>query len=198
MTLFGKDYRDVQVTSCDFIISNRKLFILVADAQQRLHILQYDPEDPQPFSGQKLIRRSEFFVGKDIDSMVMLPKHMETSQQQQQQQEFVPLCGARDGSLSVVVPVPESTYRALYVIQQQIAGKEEHYLGLNPEMHRNMGVAPLTTTSQGKNLLDFDLIRTFQDLPGERKAQYARRLGKTGEQDVWDSLQYVDSALNYL
>lgn len=161
---------------------------MVADAQQRIHILQYDPEDPMPFSGQRLIRRAEFFTGKDIDSMVMLQYDDPVSRSKEEKTEgapkqgvFVSLCGARDGSLSVIVPVPEATYRPLYVVQQQLADKEEHYLGLNPRMHRATGVAPPATTAQGKAIIDFDLVRTFQDLSVERRAQYARRLGKTGK-----------------
>lgn len=205
MTLFGKDYRDVQVTSCDFAVVQKKLYIVVADAQQRIHILQYDPEDPMPFSGQRLIRRAEFFTGKDIDSMVMLQYDDPVSRSKEEKTEgapkqgvFVSLCGARDGSLSVIVPVPEATYRPLYVVQQQLADKEEHYLGLNPRMHRATGVAPPATTAQGKAIIDFDLVRTFQDLSVERRAQYARRLGKTGEINVWKSMVYVNDALRYL
>lgn len=205
MTLFAKDYRDIQVTSCDFAVVQKKLFIAVADTQQRIHILQYDPEDPMPFSGQKLIRRAEFFTGKDIDTMVMLQyndpvDHTQTDQRPEppKQAVYVPLCGARDGSLSVIVPVSESVYRPLYVVQQQLADKEEHYLGLNPRMHRTTGVAPVATSSQNKAVIDFDLVRTFQDLPIEKRSQYARRLGKMGEYNVWKSMIYVDEALKYL
>lgn len=206
MTLFGKDYRDVQVTSCEFAVVQKKLFIIVADTQQRIHVLQYDPEDPMPFSSQKLIRRAEFFTGKDIDAMIMMQYEdpVDHSNEDNKPTEppkqgvYVSFCGARDGSLCAIVPVSESTYRPLYVVQQQISDKEEHYFGLNPRMHRATGVAPLTTASQGKAVIDFDLVRTFQELPVERREQFTRRLGKMGEHDVWKSMIYVDKALEYL
>lgn len=200
MTLFGKDYRDIQVTSCEFLVFDKHLYIVAADTHQRLHVLQYDPEDPQPFSGQKLIRRSEFFVGSEMNTMIMLPlaKPSKSSPTPPSVSTLVPLCGASDGSISVVLPVSESRFRALYVIQQQIADKEEHYCGLNPRMHRALGIEPANSNSQGKILIDFSLVKKFYDLPANRRALYSRRLGVSGQQQAADSIRHINEALEYL
>lgn len=201
MTLFGKDYRDIEVTACEFVVFNKTLHVLVADTQQRLHVLQYDPEDPSPVSGQSLLRRSEVFVGRDVGTMLLLGCGGAGSGGT----AFAPICGARDGALLAAVPVAEATYRALYVVQQQMAEREEHALGLNPRMHRALGVRPATYaagvsggSSSSRVLLDFDLVRRFGELPQERRTGYARRLGKTGEADVWGGLRAVGGAFGYM
>lgn len=194
MTLFGKDYKDVEVMSCEFMTFNGLLYILVADTMQKLHILQYDPEDPTSLSGQKLIRKSEFFSGREINSMVLTPLTLAKDS------AFVPLCGTSDGSLSVVVPVSESDYRALYVMQQQITEKEEHNAGLNPKMHRSLGVdvGAAGVAASGRALLDYDVIKRFQDLSLAKQKLYSKRIGKNGTDDTWRSLCLIEECLNYL
>lgn len=194
MVLFGKDYKDVEVVSCEFMTSNGQLHILVADIYQRLHVLQYDPEDPSSLAGQKLIRKSEFFVGREINSMVLTPLSLNSADC------LVPLCGSSDGSLSVVVPVNENDYRVLYVMQQQILEKEEHNAALNPRMHRNLGVESSFSgvSSNGRVLLDYDVIKRFQNLSPSKQSLYSKRLGKNGTRDTWASLATVENSLQYL
>lgn len=44
MTLFGKDPEYLEVVTADFLPDGKKLYILVADSDCNLHVLQYDPE----------------------------------------------------------------------------------------------------------------------------------------------------------
>lgn len=44
MTLFGKDPEYMEVVAADFLPEGSKLYILVADSDCNLHVLQYDPE----------------------------------------------------------------------------------------------------------------------------------------------------------
>lgn len=44
MTLFGKDPDYLEVVAADFLPDESKLYILVADSDCTLHVLQYDPE----------------------------------------------------------------------------------------------------------------------------------------------------------
>lgn len=193
MVLFGKDYREVEVLSCEFMTSNNRLFILVADTTQHLHILQYDPEDPSSLSGQRLVRKSEFFSGKEIGTMVLVPFSVKPGNED----ELVPLCAGLDGSLSTVLPVNESEYRALYVMQQQISEKEEHPCGLNPRMHRSFDIEN-TTSGAGRVLLDYGLIKRFEGLSLSKMEGYGRRIGKNGVEEMWRGLKGLEDALDYL
>lgn len=44
MTLFGKDMGEVNVVAADFLPDGKRLYMLVADEDSNLHVLQYDPE----------------------------------------------------------------------------------------------------------------------------------------------------------
>jgi cleavage and polyadenylation specificity factor subunit 1 len=44
MTLFGKDPDYLEVAAADFLPNGNKLYMLVADSDCNLHVLQYDPE----------------------------------------------------------------------------------------------------------------------------------------------------------
>jgi cleavage and polyadenylation specificity factor subunit 1 len=44
MTLFGKDPEYLEVVTADFLPDGSKLYLLVADSDCNLHVLQYDPE----------------------------------------------------------------------------------------------------------------------------------------------------------
>lgn len=47
MSLFAKDADYLEVTAADFLPEGEKLYILVADSDCNLHVLQYDPEGEQ-------------------------------------------------------------------------------------------------------------------------------------------------------
>jgi cleavage and polyadenylation specificity factor subunit 1 len=44
MTLFGKDMDELEVVAADFLPDGEKLYMIVADADCNLNVLQYDPE----------------------------------------------------------------------------------------------------------------------------------------------------------
>lgn len=44
MTLFSKDPEYLEVVAADFLPDGNQLYILVADSDCNLHVLQYDPE----------------------------------------------------------------------------------------------------------------------------------------------------------
>lgn len=44
MRLFGKDTNHLEVIAADFLPDGKQLYIVVADADCNIHILQFDPE----------------------------------------------------------------------------------------------------------------------------------------------------------
>lgn len=47
MSLFSKDTDYIEVVAADFLPEGSKLYMLVADSDCNLHVLQYDPEGKQ-------------------------------------------------------------------------------------------------------------------------------------------------------
>lgn len=48
MSLFAKDLDYLEVLAADFLPDGNKLFIVVADSDCNLYVLQYDPEGELP------------------------------------------------------------------------------------------------------------------------------------------------------
>jgi cleavage and polyadenylation specificity factor subunit 1 len=58
MSLFAKDLDYLDVLAADFLPDGRKLYVVVADGDCNLHVLQYDPEGASiPLPTQHLSRQ---------------------------------------------------------------------------------------------------------------------------------------------
>jgi len=49
MTLFGKQTHDMEIVAVEVLPIGKELYILAADADCNLHVLQFDPERMSPF-----------------------------------------------------------------------------------------------------------------------------------------------------
>ena len=80
----------MEVMAVDFLPLDRQLYIVAADADENIHILQFDPErkrtagcmcsefanrwtDPKSLSGQRLIHKTTFHTGQFPGQLVLLP-----------------------------------------------------------------------------------------------------------------------------
>lgn len=80
MLHFGKSRSGIDVASAEFLPDHKQLYIVVADIDSNLHVLEYNPErtkppfdtcapptnhlvDPQSLAGQRLLFKSTFHAG---------------------------------------------------------------------------------------------------------------------------------------
>lgn len=195
LTVSGKEAKEI--VCGELVVSKNNLYMVLADAHKRINILQYDPDDPTSQSGQKLIRRSEFFTGRDINAMTKLPIMQDG---ELVPDEFLCIGGSSDGTLISVTPLSEPNYRSLYVIQQQIHDKDEQNACLNPRMHRALSADPAITSSahsSQRQLLDYNALARFPTLSVNKKKLYSTKVGKNGLDDVLNVFRYLEETLNY-
>ncbi|OBT58568.1 hypothetical protein VE04_01399 [Pseudogymnoascus sp. 24MN13] len=57
MTIFGKQSQGMEVITADLLPIGDELYIVVADSDCNLHVLQFDPEHPKSLHGQLLLQR---------------------------------------------------------------------------------------------------------------------------------------------
>ncbi|KAI9835730.1 MAG: hypothetical protein M1819_001908 [Sarea resinae] len=157
MNLFGKDVTHLSVMAADFLPDANQLFIIVADDNCNLHVLQFDPEHPQSLSGQRLIHRSAFHTGHFTTSINLLPSTLPrlsvtspddndtsmtdspTNHQDQDLATLPPhhlLITSQSGTLALLSPLTESQYRRLSALQTALLNSLEHACGLNPRAYR--------------------------------------------------------------
>ena len=66
MTVLGRDHEKMEVSRVEFLIQGEKLFFVIADGNEHLHIFQYDPESAS-FYG-KSNSRPTIIILKSIDT----------------------------------------------------------------------------------------------------------------------------------
>lgn len=211
MIMISKDVIPVDVNAADFISYGGDMYFLIGDDSDNLHLLQYNPEDPASLSGQRLVRKTTFDLNTTTTCMRSFPKRGSGSASSNSggsggsngHSEFQVLGGNIDGSLYIVSPISEDSYRRMYVLQQQLIDKELHHLGLNPRMNRisekyeyiNSNFTS-NSTQQAKAIIDFEVLREFTKLSDDRKKQLALKVGRYAYTEIWKDL--VENNLNIL
>ncbi|KAF7593874.1 mRNA cleavage and polyadenylation factor subunit [Aspergillus hancockii] len=204
MSLFAKDLDYLEVLAADFLPDGNKLFILVADSDCNLHVLQYDPEDPKSSNGDRLLSRSKFHTGNFTSTLTLLPRTMVSSERVTSDMDEmdvdiqVPrhqaLITSQNGSIGLVTCVSEESYRRLSALQSQLTNIIEHPCGLNPRAFR----AVESDGTAGRGMLDGKLLSQWLDMSKQRKTEIASRVG-ANEWEIKADLEAISGeGLGYL
>ncbi|KAL2869932.1 cleavage/polyadenylation factor CFT1 [Aspergillus lucknowensis] len=204
MSLFAKDLDYLEVSAADFLPDGGKLFIIVADSECNLFVLQYDPEDPNSSNGDKLLSRSKFHTGNSASSVTLLPRTLVSSERampgsdEMDTDSAAPLhqvlITSHNGSIGLVTCLPEESYRRLSALQSQLTNTLEHPCGLNPRAYR----AVESDASAGRGMIDGSVLFQYLDMSKQRQVEIAGRVGAT-EWEIKTDLEVVGGdGLGYL
>ncbi|KAL4883616.1 CPSF A subunit region-domain-containing protein [Aspergillus karnatakaensis] len=204
MSLFAKDLDYLEVLAADFLPDGNKLFIVVADSDSNLYVLQYDPEDPNSSNGDKLLNRSKFHTGNFASTVTLLPRTLVSSEREVSGTDDMDIDSAgplhqvlvtsHNGSIGLVTCVPEESYRRLSALQSQLTNTLEHPCGLNPRAYR----AVESDASAGRGMLDGNLLFQYLGMSKQRKVEIAGRVG-ANEWEIKSDLEIVGGdGLGYL
>ncbi|EEA22246.1 mRNA cleavage and polyadenylation factor subunit [Talaromyces marneffei ATCC 18224] len=188
MTLFGKDLDELEVVTADFLPDGKKLYILVADGDCNLYVLQYDPEDPKSSNGDRLLNRCKFHMGHFASTLTLLPRTAVSSELAVMSSDsmdidsYTPLYQAlittQSGSMALITSLSEESYRRLTALQSQLSNTLEHPCGLNPRAYRSVESDGVV----GRGMIDGKLLMRWLDLSRSRKLEIAGRVGA----DEWE------------
>ncbi|KAK6464253.1 CPSF A subunit region-domain-containing protein [Scheffersomyces coipomensis] len=205
MIMLGKDLQTLDVNCADFISKDEEIYILIADNNNILHLVQYDPEDPTSLNGQRLISRASFSLNSLVTCIKSIPKSEESydydtgDYSRSTIGDYQTIGSTIDGSFFSVFPVNESTYRRMYILQQQLIDKEFHYCGLNPRLNRFAGISISGNDTNSKPILDYDVIKTFAKLNEDRKKNLSNKVSsKDITQDIWKDIIEFEHVLKGL
>jgi cleavage and polyadenylation specificity factor subunit 1 len=175
LQLFGRDQVGLEVMAAEFLPDGKNLYIIAADGDGDLHVMQFDPESPESERGTKMLHRSTFNSGSFILTMNLLQRNVISSEDGElssaedgypkkaigntQQQILVT---SQDGSISLITPLPEQSYRRLLALQNILTANLEHPCGLNPRAYR----AVETDGIGGAAMVDGNLVQRwfYQDI----------------------------------
>ncbi|PRT53947.1 Protein CFT1 [Wickerhamiella sorbophila] len=177
MDLLARDHDfDTKVGCLEFISSEDRndLHIAIVDINGRLRIDQFDPDTPSSMGGSHLVTQSEIFIGRRVNAMTLVYGEGKS---------LVPIGGSTDGVLVTVEPLNEMDFKALYVVTEQMADKEQSIACLNPRDYRTLGCKP-----SPQAVIDFRAAQNFLMLTRDRQLHYSRKLGQHGLIQVFDAI----------
>ncbi|OCT51295.1 Protein CFT1 [Cladophialophora carrionii] len=206
LQILGRDFENPAVLEAEFLPAAKQLYIVSAGEDGVLRILQYDPEDPKTERGAKLLLRSTFHTGDMPTSMTLVPPRpsaaaaraaqrsttttataavpsssMDLLDAPSSQAHTILMTGAT-GSLSLLTPLSEPTYRRLSTLQNVLLSSaldsHAHYAALNPRAYRQIE----TDGIGGRAVIDGDLVRRWWELSTQGRASASDKAGGS----VWD------------
>ena len=197
LQILGWDLENPSVMAAEFLPDGKQLYIISTDEDGVLRVLQYDPENPKTERGTKLILRSTFRTGTIPTTMTLLPPPSQKSstidpsnpsQMDIDHPAGVPhqphslLLTSQTGSLSLLTPLTEQTYRRLSTLQNILLSSTldatSHFASLNPRAYRQVE----TDGVGGRAVIDGDLVRRWWEVSSQQKSNAADKAGG----DVWD------------
>ncbi|KAF3031808.1 mRNA cleavage and polyadenylation factor subunit [Didymella keratinophila] len=203
MMLFGRSKHQLECITTEFLPFDEQLHIVVADADMNLQILQYDPENPKSAGGTRLLHKSTFHTGHFPTTLTLL----ESALKMPQTSEFGATNGydaeddvdmdaqadarpmhhilhtTQSGTIALITPLGESSYRRLSGLSAFLANALESACGLNPKAFRISDVEEggWDAGVVGRGMVDGNLLMRWGEL-GEWKRREG--LSKVGA-DEW-------------
>ena len=203
LQLLGRDLDNPSVAAADFLPSGKELYIISSDLNGQLRILQYDPENPKSERGSKLLLRSTFDTGSTPTKMLLLPRTPTAYERATTTTTSSPspddpspspstpqtqlLLLSQTGSLSLLTPLSDATYRRLSALQNILSNTSSHPCSLNPRAYR----AVETDGMGGRGVIDGELIKRWHELSSAQKANLADKVGSKGVWEVRGDLEGV-------
>ncbi|KAG2182258.1 hypothetical protein INT43_007185 [Umbelopsis isabellina] len=187
LVMLGKDYHDLGVNCVSFLAEEKSLQLLVGETEENVALYQYAPYNLQSYSGLKLMRRGDFHMGSQVHCAVRLPSRQRTANGIEYGKRHFSLCGSLNGSIAMVSPITEKTYKRLLLLYGQLVNGVQHVAGLNPRAFRIMRSSKEKLASnRSRAILDGDLVFQFINLPLNRQQEMTKQIGTTVERIMED------------
>ena len=179
LSVLGKSRTHMEVVAAEFLPFDGQLFLLIMDAEMDLHVLQYDPENPKSLTRTRLLHRSTIHVGHFPSGMKLVPSTLTPLSQQpaakgdatQPSTLNQVLTSSTSGSVGLIVPLNEASYRRLGSIQAHLTSVLEHAAGLNPRAYRAVGSEGLGS----RGIIDGSLVQRISELGSARRSEVLGR-----------------------
>ncbi|CZS95342.1 hypothetical protein WAI453_011327 [Rhynchosporium graminicola] len=211
MMLFGKSAKNMEILQADLLPDGKQLYVVAADSDCNLHIMQFDPEHPKSLQGHLLLHRSTFSLGGHLPtSMTLLPLTRATTlltpspstpdPEDDAASSTIPihalLLTSSTGSLSLLTPLNEAQYRRLSTLSSHLLNTLYHPAGLNPRAYRVDKDAPEGMVGS-RTVVDGTVLERWMELGSQRRAEVAGRVG-CGVEEVREELVGLQGGLGYL
>ncbi|XP_055705403.1 cleavage and polyadenylation specificity factor subunit 1 [Phlebotomus papatasi] len=200
LSLVSRDFQAQTVFSAEYVVDNSNLGFLATDVDGNIIIYMYHPESRESFGGQKLLRKADYHLGQRINTMFRIQCHLREHQRQDQLErrisnydhKHITFFGTLDGGLGFCLPLPEKTYRRLFMLQNLLMVHSSHLCGLNPKVFRTIKSSRKMQANPARCIVDGELIWSFIQLPMNEKMELAKKIG-TRIDEIYSDLAEIHS-----
>ncbi|XP_052872855.1 cleavage and polyadenylation specificity factor subunit 1 [Anopheles cruzii] len=194
LSLVSRDYHPLSVYQVEYVVDNANLGFLVADDQANLITYMYQPESRESFGGQRLLRKGDYHLGQRVNAMFRVQCDFHEPDAARRAPNYdnkhTTFFATLDGGFGFVLPLPEKTYRRLFMLQNVLLTHSPHIAGLNPKAFRTIKQSrALPINPSRRCVVDGDLVWSFLELPANEKQEVARKIGTRIEEICADLME---------
>ncbi|KAF7559018.1 hypothetical protein G7046_g5145 [Stylonectria norvegica] len=192
--VLGKSNGRLPLLVADFLPDGEDMAIVAADADGDLHILEFDPEHPKSLQGHLLLHRTTFSVTPNVPtSTLLLPRTLPSSHAAPESSPHILLLASPSGHMAALTPLPETTYRRLLSVTNQLLPALASHGGLNAKAHRLSDGARTVgvETASGRTIVDGSVLARWTELGAGKRAEIAGKGGYDGVVDLREELEAV-------
>ncbi|XP_055372472.1 cleavage and polyadenylation specificity factor subunit 1 [Condylostylus longicornis] len=199
LSLVARDFQPLNVFDIEFMVDNQNLGFLVTDAEENFIIYMYQPEARESMGGQKLLRKADYHFGQRVNTMFRMQCSQNPADVRQIygrpqfnfQNRHIVIFGTLDGALGYCLPLPEKTYRRLFMLQNVLFTHNEHIAGLNPKAFRTIRSSRKLQANPARCIVDGELIYAYLQLPFVEKIEVAKKIG-TKVEELYADLKEIE------
>ncbi|KAK7397891.1 mRNA cleavage and polyadenylation factor subunit [Neonectria punicea] len=190
--VLGKSNGRLPLLVADFLPDGDDLAIVAADADGELHILDFNPDHPKSLQGHLLLHRTTFSVTPNPPtSTLLLPRTLPPSHPTPDSPPHILLLASSSGHLAALTPLPETAYRRLLSVTNQLLPALATHGGLNAKAHRlgegsrYVGVE----AAGGRSIVDGAVLSRWTELAAAKRAEIAGKGGYDGVAELREDLE---------
>ncbi|KAG5672216.1 hypothetical protein PVAND_002358 [Polypedilum vanderplanki] len=195
LSIVSRDFNPLMVYQIEYIVDREILAFLASDAEANLSIFMYQPESRESFGGQKLIRKADYHLGQRVNAMFRVACNFKQQYDKKitaYDNKHMTFFSTLDGGFGFILPLPEKTYRRLFMLQNVLLTHSAHLCGLNPKAFRTIKQWRKSLTNPGRSVLDGELIWQYMHLNHSEKNEIAKKIG-TKIDEIYQDLYEIDT-----
>lgn len=195
LSIVSRDYNPLMVYQIEYLIDNSNVAFLASDSEANLSIFMYQPESRESHGGQKLLRRADYHLGQKVNAMFRVACNFKQQYDKKivaYDNKHLTFFSTLDGGFGYVLPLPEKTYRRLFMLQNVLLTHSAHLGGLNPKSYRTIKQWRKILTNPSRGILDGELIWQYLHLNQNEKMEIAKKIG-TKVEEIYQDVFEIDT-----
>ncbi|XP_071482088.1 cleavage and polyadenylation specificity factor subunit 1-like [Diadema antillarum] len=191
LSLVSRDSKPLEVYACEFMVDDSQIAFLASDVDKNLILFHYQPEARESSGGMYLLRRADINAGAHINTFARVRCRLTDPSSERPltgpvERRHVAFYATLDGSIGLLLPMIEKTYRRLLMLQNALTNGIPHTGGLNPKSYRHVKSHVRYLSNPHRNVIDGDLLMKYCHLSVVEKNEFAKKIGTSVDQIMSD------------